>query len=102
MHERARAVTAMPGRGHRFHWAGGQPRGVRMSLGRLGLPLCRAESTLRGAGFGALRRTAVWRARAGVAAVGQRGGLVPVARGRAVSPPHAAAAAQRLTEWVIE
>jgi hypothetical protein len=45
MHERARAVTAMPGRGHRFHWAGGQPMGVRMSLGRLGFLVGGAEHT---------------------------------------------------------
>lgn len=96
MHERARAVSATPGRGHPSARAAGPRRRVRVSFGRPGLPARGANATLHGAGFGALRRSAVWRARAGVATVSQRGVLAPVAHGRAVSAP------QRQTEWVTE
>ncbi len=101
MHERARAVAAMPGRGQRFHWTGGQRRGVRNSLGRLGLPVCGGENTLHEAGFGALQSTAVWRAWVGVATVDKSGVWATLARGIAVAPPRAAAT-RRQTEWVTE
>jgi hypothetical protein len=101
MHERARAVTAMPGRGHRLHWAAGQGRGVRIFRGRLERLVCGGENTLHEARFGALQSMAVWRARVGVATVRKVGVLASLARGIGVPPrvpPPRAAATRRQPE----